>query len=514
MLPPPGGGNRVRVMTAKITRRALLGGALGSVASAALAEAPTRSLFPRVRPGAEDPRRPSPLARPTLADLVAEKRLEGTVSIVAAEDSTGRVMEEYDADRRVPAASVTKALTTIYALDALGPDFRFTTRLLTRGSLSEGVLEGDLILSGEGDPTLTTSDLAGLVDQLKAAGVTRVEGDFQVWSGALPYQEEIDPGQLDHLDYNPAIAGLNLNFNRVYFQWEQDGGDYDVTMDARDGGYKPEVTVSTMTVADRRGPVYTYDEEEDSVDAWTVASGALGGGGARWLPVRHPGRYAGEVFRSLCEAEGITLGEATLLDSEPESDGLLAEHRSEPLSDILEEMLLYSTNITAEVIGLTATNTRFGMPETLATSARHMSEWLNERYGTDVSFVDHSGLGDASRVTAREMVTILTSVGADSPVRTLMKTIDIRDEQGRPQPDLGATVHAKTGTLNFVSALAGWETTTRGGHVAFAIFSAELEEREASKDSLDEIPEGSRWYLGRSRQLQQELLNRWAVAAV
>ena len=62
-----------------------------------------------------------------------------------------------------------------------------------------------------------------------------------------------------------------------------------------------------MTVQDRGAPVYTYDLSADGMDDWTVARSALGDGGARWLPVRQPARYAGEVFRTLAAARGITL---------------------------------------------------------------------------------------------------------------------------------------------------------------------------------------------------------------
>jgi len=60
----------------------------------------------------------------------------------------------------------------------------------------------------------------------------------------LPNLDEIDESQLDHLGYNPAISGLNLNFNRVHFEWKRAGGGYSIAMDARSELYKPAVTVA------------------------------------------------------------------------------------------------------------------------------------------------------------------------------------------------------------------------------------------------------------------------------
>lgn len=141
---------------------------------------------------------------------------------------------------------------------------------------------------------------------------------------------------------------MNLNYNRVHFQWQRDGDGYSVEMDARGERFRPTVSIARMRVVDRDLPVYTYSQ--DGVrDAWTVAEGALGDAGSRWLPVRRPDLYAGEVFQKLARAQGITLGNVEEAMTPPEGQ-LLAQHESPPLSRVIELMLRYSTNLTAEVI--------------------------------------------------------------------------------------------------------------------------------------------------------------------
>ena len=127
-----------------------------------------------------------------------------------------------------------------------------------------------------------------MAQQLKALGITGVTGAFKVYAGALPYAKWIDPGQPDHLGYNPAISGLTLNFNRVHFQWTRDDDGYAVEMDARSERYRPPVDMAKMRVVNRDLPTYTYTAGNGGVDEWTVARGALGKGGSRWLPVRRP----------------------------------------------------------------------------------------------------------------------------------------------------------------------------------------------------------------------------------
>jgi serine-type D-Ala-D-Ala carboxypeptidase/endopeptidase (penicillin-binding protein 4) len=409
----------------------------------------------------------------------------------------------------LPPASVAKSITSLYALDALGPGYRFATKLIGTGPVADGVLQGDLILAGGGDPVLNTDHLVIMAERLKQAGIRSVRGAFKVWGGALPAIHEIDPAQMAHLDYNPAIGGLNLNFNRVYFEWVRSGGQYNVSMDARTDLVRPTVSMARMRVVDRDLPVYTF-AETDGRDDWTVARSALGANGSRWLPVRQPAIYAGDVFRVLARAQGIELAEVGVADSQP-TGAELVRLLSDPLDDIIRDMLKYSTNLTAETLGLSATVAQGGRPLTLADSARAMTRWAATALGVDCSFVDHSGLGDASHISAGQMVKTLVAAGPMGLLRSLMKDIVLTDIDGEALPNPPATVVAKTGTLNFVSALAGYIRTTGGADLCFAIFCADPDSRATALQSDDEIPDGARDWNHRAKRLQQELLQRWSV---
>lgn len=471
-----------------------------------MAAAPAVSLRPVTRPAAL-------LAEiiPSASDLVQQAAIGGRVGFVVADATTGTVLEGMNPLFPLPPASVAKAVTCSYALERLGPDYRFETRIVADGTISDGRLEGDLWLVGSGDPTFDTDTLAGMADALRAQGLRDVTGRLMVADGALPAILEVDPSQPAHVGYNPAISGLNLNFNRVYFEWARHAGEYTIALDARSETLRPAVQIARMRIADRSDPVYTYEHIEGR-DHWSVARAALGDRGSRWLPVRRPSAYAAEVFQTLARAAGISFSGFALAPDAPVGATVLVVHQSEPLSVILRDMMRWSTNLTAEVVGLKATIMGGQRPDDLAQSAGAMSAWMRAKLGArQAGFVDHSGLGDQSRLRPHDMVSALVAAGPTGALRQMMRAQPMLDGRGRPIADHPVQVAAKTGTLNFVSSLAGYARLPSGRDLAFAVFCADTARRDGLSEAERERPEGARPYNQRAKRLQQQLIERWAA---
>ncbi len=478
-----------------LSRRMLLGAAVSTIALRAWGEAPLTSLRPRARVPAKD----------AISAMVAGAGIAGAVGVMVTDLATGEVLEDINSAMQLPPASVTKAVTALYALETLGPTHRFTTKVIAAGLVTDGILQGDLILAGGGDPNLVTDDVAALAQSLKDSGLREVRGDFLVWDGALTNLDEIDAGQLDHVGYNPTITGLNLNFNRVHFEWKAVGDAFETAMDARSENYRPTVTTSRISVVDRPAPLFTYRAAGD-VDQWTVAKGALNNAGSRWLPVRNPALYTGQVFASFARSHGIVLKPPQEVQSLPQGE-TLARHNSPDLTRMMQSMLRFSTNITAEAAGLAATARRADGQRGLRTSALGMARWAEGRAGGIAPvFVDHSGLGDESRISAADMVQLLEAENVAQQLRPIMKTIALIGDDGVAINDPRIAVRAKTGTLNFVSTLAGYVRTHQGRELAFAIFAADLEARERGKRQGDEVPRGAVGWNRRVRALQQGIL--------
>ncbi|MDQ7069764.1 MAG: D-alanyl-D-alanine carboxypeptidase/D-alanyl-D-alanine-endopeptidase [Rhodobacterales bacterium] len=492
-------------MTNKFSRRVFLGGCLSGLGGAAWGAPLTVSLRPKLRP------RTIVEQAITGADALVENAgLGGRVGFVVADVKTGLILESRNATIGQPPASVAKAVTALYALQSLGAKHRFQTRLIATSAVKNGILRGDLILEGGGDPTLDTNDLANLAAKLKAAGVREVRGRFLVSGGVLPFQRSIDPEQPDHLGYNPSVSGLSLNYNRVYFEWKRQSNGYGVSMDARSDKYRPSVQVARIKVVKRNLPVYTY-KDRGGRDEWTVAQGALGKGGARWLPVRKPELYSGEVFRSFARSHGIVL-KAPKVSKKSASGTVVARVSSPELRDIVRGMLKYSNNLTAEMIGLSATVKRGKRANTLRASAAEMSAWAKSALGMkNVRLVDHSGLGEASRISASDMSLALVKVHQNGVLKPILKAIPLRFSDGKVNKNHPIKVRAKTGTLNFVSALAGYMTAEDGTELAFAIFASDMKKRSAIKRADREKPQGERGWNKRAKKLQQALIERWGA---
>jgi D-alanyl-D-alanine carboxypeptidase/D-alanyl-D-alanine-endopeptidase (penicillin-binding protein 4) len=307
-----------------------------------------------------------------------------------------------------------------------------------------------------------------------------------------------------HVGYNAALSGLNLNFNRVHFEWKRSGSNWHVAIDARGERFVPPVEMVRVAVAGREDPLFTYDSGE--LEEWTVASGALGKGGSRWLPVRDPGRYVAEVFRTLARAQGIRLGLGENVESLPEGQEV-ARVESEPLTEVLRDMLRFSTNVTAECVGLTASGLT-----SLEASAGAMDAWVKATFGVEVDLHDHSGLGGRSRVTASGMAKILVAAEKGGRgLKPILRDVGMKDDKGAVIEGHPVKVRAKSGTLNFVSGLAGHVTPPKGREIVFAIFTGDPERRDAVPVSLREEPEGAQAWNKRARRLQGQLVSRWAA---
>ena len=421
---------------------------------------------------------------------------------------TGNEVESHNPALGRPPASVTKAITALYAKDKLGSDHRFATTIIGTGQMREGTLQGDLYLVGTGDPQLDTDGLNRLAKATRAAGLRRITGRFFVVSSALPLIENIDPGQPIQVGYNPAIDGINLNYNRVYFEWKRQSGQYRMTMDARSEHVRPRVNCASMSISRRGAPTYHY-EHSGGVERWSVAQAALGDAGGRWLPIRDPETYAAEVFQVLAAAQGIALPRAVSAQR-VRGGTVLARLQSDDLNTILTSMLRYSTNLTAEVLGLSATKAAGGRAGSLRASAQVMGRWVAQQSRqSSPNLYNHSGLTDQSRISAREMGLFLAKRKSQQGLNGILKEAGLQNPRGDSVEIPGVKVIAKSGTLNFTRGLAGYILKNGTPRYAFSIFAADMAARRGAAPH-EERPAGARRWRGIARAQEKALVYRWA----
>lgn len=452
--------------------------------------------------------------------ILSDYGLSGHSGWMLVDLETGAILDQSNADRAFAPASVAKLPTAAFALDALGPDHRFTTEVVGTGPVVDGRLKGDLILKGGGDPELDTDALMPLVTQLREQGITGIDGSFGVDATALPQVAEIETTQAVDAAYNPSVSGLNLNFNRVHLKWDARKGRERISVKAAALKFSPDVErVSVALNDDPKAPVFAL-QNVDGREAWQMARWAFRGSAGRWLPVKDPASYTGEVFRTLSAQSGLDIPTAAPIKA-PMDAVTLATHESRPLGEIVRSMLRYSTNITAEATGTAATRTVGIDAGSLPASANTMNAWASIVAGFEINdpgfrFVNHSGLTLDSRVSPRRMVELLEAIGRRSPdsgsaharlpgsIAGYLRPYNVA-AKSFPLDYKKLDVAAKTGTMSYIRGLAGYIATPKGRKLAFAIFSNDLARRSGGAEKVNR-----RW-MNKARGFERSLIRNWVL---
>lgn len=470
----------------------------------------------------------APLPCPCEADLIAEAGFAADqVGYVLFDPATGTVVASHNLDRSFIPASVEKIPTLLAGLAVLGPDHRFETSVLATARIESGVLAGDLWLKGGGDPFLTTDDVLNFVLALKDQGLTAVEGGFFFDEGGLPRMAEINPRQPAAVSYNPGLSALNVNFNVVEFSWYRAPDTGALVANALSKSDSLDVAAEAITFAPLAEPVSKKIpwllDRQSPVERWLLSPSLPKEGEAR-LPVKQPGLNAAMIFRRLASDQGLALGEP--LPAPAPADALvLKRHQSVDLVRAAQLILRYSNNLSAELVGLATSRALGEAPADLATSGARLAAWLRQQLPqTDWSgFVaaNHSGLSSESRMTPRQMMAILgygqalAAEGVD--LYALLAPVRWSDElqEGRDETATELVVRAKSGTIHFSRALAGYMLTEKGRRLGFAFFVGDEALRAAydqaiNVDELVEVP-GARAWMKRAKALEQALVTRWVT---
>jgi len=449
------------------------------------AAGPIQEQKPSVEPTEKQGRIDERFFRPMLAtDDPDAKHLEdllpdgAKVGYLLMDVQRGTPIQQHRADSvHIPASSA-KLTTAVAALDLLGPKHRFRTELRATGPIEDGVLKGDLILQGGGDPVLDLPDLLPLIEQLARQPLRRIEGRFLIDDTLLPRLTEIEPTQPTEAAYNPGLGALSIAFNRVNLRWRS----------------RPALSIETVphldeasfeTVNAKRLPpggvqLKAFDGEDV---VWQLANNGSRRS-KRSLPVKDPGLYAGRIFSGLAGLHGIDLPEPQRLMKRPESR-LLAVHESRSLKDLVRDMLWYSNNLVAELIGLAAAKTLKPDLADLETSAgillselqRQLPNTSWENAGID----NHSGLSSKARFSPEQLTAILNHGWHQGMLSSLLPGSGWSGTLARRfnSEDQALRVWAKTGSINYVATLGGFVLSSTHSPAAFVVMISDEKARAA-----------------------------------
>lgn len=415
--------------------------------------------------------------------VLAGHRAQWGISVQKLSD--GQILQRRCADCFFTPASITKLFSTAYALARLGPDSRFSTRVMAAEPPAEnGTLLGNLVLFGGGDPTLggrgypygspavsPLTSLADLADQVVAAGVTRVEGDILGDDSLWPWEPAPDGWSHDDFtwDYGAPPSALMLHEGTVQMMLRpgaQVGHLAHVSVQPKVEYFTLDNRVTTVAAGSRQIRLIRMPGSRQIQITGQIP--ISDGGWSGMLAQDDPAQFAAQAFRQLLVERGVAVAGAAAARHRAVGESLLppqgvtlAERASPPLIEIVTVVNKVSQNLLADM-ALRSAGGINGMREYLSGIGIPRSE---------ARFEDGSGLSRLNTVTPDAMVRLLVQKQtAENYIATLPHGGVDGSLQLRFGRDARAQrVRAKTGGMTGVKTLAGYIDSSTHGRLAFAI---------------------------------------------
>ncbi|TXF89166.1 D-alanyl-D-alanine carboxypeptidase/D-alanyl-D-alanine-endopeptidase [Neolewinella aurantiaca] len=414
------------------------------------------------------------------------------ISISVIDTETGRMVGGHQSQLTCIPASTQKLLTTAVAMDVLGEDHRFTTKLLVVGTIEDGTLNGDIHIVGGGDPSLGSPYLDGvpglnkMMDRwrsaITSAGIRKVNG--RVIGDGSYFGTDGPAGGWPWSDignyYGAGAYGLNIHENFYFLDFLQRGRVGDIPPIQRT---RPEVPGLKLTNELRSGPRGSGDQAYIFGAPFgydNFIRGTIPVGTGRFTikgAIPDPALFTAQLLcRELKEA-GVSVSlpaesNRTIGDTDLAKGQVIDTYISPPLSEIVDRTNLRSNNLYAEVLLREISKAR-GVETHELSSTKVVKDWLAAA-GLPVGAVrleDGSGLATRNFFSAEFMTSFLRHRRGELRWRA---SIPLAGRTGSMRGYLKGTVaegrlRAKSGSLGAVRAYAGYADRKDGSQLAFAI---------------------------------------------
>jgi serine-type D-Ala-D-Ala carboxypeptidase/endopeptidase (penicillin-binding protein 4) len=407
--------------------------------------------------------------------LAAQGVPASALSVVILDPDTGRVLvSELPDTPRAPASTI-KTVTTFAALDMLGPTFTWHTHASIRGNLQGGLLDGDLILQGGGDPYITLERWWSFAQSLRAKGLRSIRGDIIVDNTAFSLPPE-DPGAFDgkpNRSYNVLPDALMVNFQSVEFRVAADPDTHQVEISTTPAPFNLAIDNHVRFAPGRCGSATGTVDFKVASDAWDRVEfgGALSPNCAERSFSRvllKPASYAFGTFVQLWRELGGEFSGKLRIEPSPADARPYFTYDSLSLAEIIRLTNKFSSNLMARHLLLTIGAERFGVPATLEKGAATMAEWGAQR-GFDLQGLDidnGSGLSRKTHISALQMARILSAACRSRFAPEFMASLPLAGLDGtlrsRMKSSPAGAVRLKTGHIDGVSGVAGYVSAPSG----------------------------------------------------
>jgi len=439
---------------------------------------------PRTAPPPPPPRAASALADASAMKAAAGGALQAQVEALVGNNPEWGLMA-WSVDRKEPLfavnaekpmtpASNNKVFTAVWALTVLGPDYRFPTDLLVSGNVQGGVLQGDVILKGSGDPALgypafdkdPLESLRPMARALRAKGITSIQGgvigDASVFD-SVPHGPNWPRDTGNGVSaYAPTVSGLAFQRNLIW-------------VDVRNGGWKlqpdaPEIPVVNQARGGGRG----FAVRKPDNDTVILRGGITGSAFRRYMVgVQDPAVMAAAALRQVLREAGITVAGRAVRGVTPQGAKLVHRHYSVPLSVIVRKMNRESDNFFAEHLWQAAQAGHGSYAEGGKASAAFYQARAGIPQG-QLWQADGSGLSADNRITALAMTRALSYADHQPWREVFHESLPVGGEPDGTLKHLFTTgpakgnLHAKTGYIKQVRTLSGYVKARNGERIVFS----------------------------------------------
>jgi D-alanyl-D-alanine carboxypeptidase/D-alanyl-D-alanine-endopeptidase (penicillin-binding protein 4) len=439
---------------------------------------------------------------PPITQALRQARIpESALGLVAQPLDAASPEIAHLADEPFNPASVMKIVTTLAALDKFGPAYTWKTAVLAEGDIVAGVLRGNLILRGGGDPALTQERFWALLREARARGIVEIQGDVIIDNGFYGIDPP-DPAEFDQTplkSYNANPAALLLNYNAVALRLSPEDGRLAARLDP------PGLPVAVAAHLEHGTACGDLDDSLDirrDGDSLRVAGAYPVACGARqlWLNLMCPAATSASWFKSIwAELGGRHTGQMRL-GTTPGNARLLFEHDSPPLSLIVRDTNKFSNNVMAKMLLLNLGAARHGAPATWEKGRAAIQEWLAEKGLAIPELVleNGSGLSREERLSPSSTARLLVWAARQPLYYDFAASLPSLGQDGTVRRRYAASPWAgrawlKSGSLNGVRNLAGYYLDAAGRRHALVMFlrhSNAAQAAQAQGAILD-------WLLGR-----------------
>jgi D-alanyl-D-alanine carboxypeptidase/D-alanyl-D-alanine-endopeptidase (penicillin-binding protein 4) len=381
----------------------------------------------------------------------------------------------WQAQRPANPASLMKLLTTDAALELLGPAWSWSTPVWLHGTLRnpgpQGVLEGNLVIKGSGDPKLVLERVWLLLRRIQQLGVHEIRGDIvldrSAFSVAARGAADFDGEPLRPHNVQPDALLLNYRSLLLGFTPDPSRGVAVVAADPPLAGVQVDATVPLSG-----GPCRDWRTalKADFTDAGRLAfagSYPAACGDGQWpIAYADPKSYDARLLTALWREMGGVLTGVVRDGSAPTTPPSFSQS-SAPLAEVVRDINKYSNNVMAQQLFLTLAQTQRGGGNREAARAL-LVQWATERFGaasTEALVVDNgSGLSREGRVSAQLLARLLQAAWASPVMPELMSSLPVSGVDGtlkQVKASLGRA-HLKSGSLRDVVGMAGYVLSASG----------------------------------------------------